>query len=339
MNAAQSGKSCFMATLEPTSLLSLRTKLTTRIAALVFWCVLLGTTSGAAELKQKTATAFNHYVSVSEGRMASDLAQNRFLWMDGLPEPRRHALYDRLLRGDVIVQHLETRDAGRRIPIPGGLVHHWIAVTFIRGVTLKQTIDLLQDYAQQQNIYRPEIVRSAVLRNTGGEFVVYCRLSYNGFVTVTYDVDLDVQYTRLALNRELSRSVSTRIVEVDDPGMPTEHKRPAGRDRGFLWRLYTYGRYEEKDGGVYVQLEIISLSRTVPAILAWFVNPYLKKVPTEYLSEILNSTRKALNDRSKKESDRLRVTIGTPIARPALSVVTHLTCENFKRKCEYSSTR
>lgn len=297
MNAAQSGKSCFMATLEPTSLLSLRTKLTTRIAALVFWCVLLGTTSGAAELKQKTATAFNHYVSVSEGRMASDLAQNRFLWMDGLPEPRRHALYDRLLRGDVIVQHLETRDTGRRIPIPDGLVHHWVAVMFIQGVTLTQTLDLLQDYKHQQNIYRSAIARSALLKRDGDDFAVCFRLFYRGVVTVAYDANFDVQYTRVDADRELSRSVSTRIVEIDDPGMPAEHERPAGSDRGFLWRLYTYGHYEEKNGGVYMQLEVIALSRSVPVVFAWFVKPYLKKIPTGYLSEILRSTREALKDR------------------------------------------
>lgn len=264
-------------------------------AVTFFLSSLLFTTSvKAAELKHKTVEAFNRYVSITESRMSSDLAHRHFLWIDGLPEPQQKAVYARLLRGDVVIEHLETQDDGRRIPIPSGLEHHWVAVAFIRGATLPQTVALLQDYNHQHDLYQHEIMQSKLLKENGGDFSVYLRLYYKVVVHVVYNANFDVQYTRISPTQELSRSVSTRIADVADLGEADEHEKPVGNDRGFLWRLYTYGRYEQKDGGTYMEVEFISLSWSVPAIFAWVVKPYLKKIPTEYLTDILESTRTSL---------------------------------------------
>jgi hypothetical protein len=67
-------------------------------------------------------------------------------------------------------------------------------------------------------------------------------------------------------------------------GSSTDNVRP------FLWRLHIYWRLEEKDGGIYLELEVIALSRSVPAIIPWFVNPPLNSVPKAYLSNCLNAT-------------------------------------------------
>lgn len=256
--------------------------------------LIFATSLCAAELKRRTVEAFNRYVSASESRMSSDRAGGRFLWVDRLPKAQRNAIYARLLGGGIVVEHLETRDGGRRIPIPGGLVHHWLAVAFVRGATLPQTLAIFQDYNHQQDIYEREIMQSKILDRNGGNFRVYLRLYYKAVVHVVYNANFDVQYTQVSPTQELSRSVSTRIAEVDNPGQPDEHEKPVGTDHGFLWRLYTYGRYEQKDGGTYIEIEFISLSRSVPAIFAWIVKPYMKKIPTEYLRDILDSTRTAL---------------------------------------------
>ena len=102
--------------------------------------------------------------------------------------------------------------------------------------------------------------------------------------------------------RVYSRSYSTRIVEVENADRSDEREKPIGKDRGFLWRLYSYWRFQEKDGGVYVQLESVALSRSVPLLLAWVVNPYLKSIPREYLSRLLTSTRVALTNKSAAAS-------------------------------------
>jgi hypothetical protein len=61
-----------------------------------------------------------------------------------------------------------------------------------------------------------------------------------------------------------------------------------------MWRLYSYWRIEEKDGGVYVQNESITLTRTVPAMLAWLINPLVKSIPRDVLSHLLTNTRNAV---------------------------------------------
>jgi len=43
-----------------------------------------------------------------------------------------------------------------------------------------------------------------------------------------------------------------------------------------------------------VQIESISLSRTVPLLLAWIVNPLTRSIPRDVLSRTLINTRKAV---------------------------------------------
>jgi hypothetical protein len=68
--------------------------------------------------------------------------------------------------------------------------------------------------------------------------------------------------------RALSQSYSTRIAEVENPHKPCEHELPVGKDHGYVWRLDNYWRIEEKDDGVYVQVESVGLRRTIPAMFA-----------------------------------------------------------------------
>jgi hypothetical protein len=61
-----------------------------------------------------------------------------------------------------------------------------------------------------------------------------------------------------------------------------------------MWRLNSYWRVEEKDGGVYVQTESITLSRTVPMMLAWIINPLTKSIPRDVILQLLTDTQKAV---------------------------------------------
>ncbi len=67
-----------------------------------------------------------------------------------------------------------------------------------------------------------------------------------------------------------------------------------------MWRLNSYWRLEEKDGGIYVQNQSVSLSRTVPVLLAWLIEPLTKSIPREVLSRTLNDTRKAVEANAAK---------------------------------------
>jgi hypothetical protein len=249
----------------------------------------------AVELKQETAIAFNRYIQLTEDRMANSLSDGRtFLWIDGSPDPKRDTLHTRLRQGEIIIERLETLDGVRNIAVPDGLIHHWIALGFIPGVSLQQTLALLQDYEQYPIIYQPDVKRSKLLGSDGTHFNIYLRLYQKAIVTAVFNAEFDVTYFRVDENRTHSRSYSKRIAEVENADRLDEREKPVGKDRGFLWRLYSYWRFQEKDGGVYVQLESVALSRSVPTLFAWLVNPLLKSLPKSYLSRLLNSTRVAL---------------------------------------------
>jgi hypothetical protein len=111
-----------------------------------------------------------------------------------------------------------------------------------------------------------------------------------------------VRDTQFGSSRFQTVSRSTRIAEVENPDSPNEHEKTVGNDHGYMWRLYTYWRIEEKDGGVYVQNESVSLSRTVPALLALVVNPLVKSIPRNVLIHLLTDTRNAVEKAEAKPS-------------------------------------
>ena len=61
-----------------------------------------------------------------------------------------------------------------------------------------------------------------------------------------------------------------------------------------MWRLNTYWSYEERDGGLYLQIESVSLSRSIPTGLGWAIGPFVESVPRESLEFTLHKTCEAL---------------------------------------------
>ena len=113
-------------------------------------------------------------------------------------------------------------------------------------------------------------------------------------ITVVVNTENDARFTRLGPDRVQSRIYSTRVAEVEDPGTPQEKEMPIGHDGGYLWRLYTYWRFLERDGGTYVQCEAISLTRGIPLGFGWLIGPFVTSIPRESLAFTLETTRKTL---------------------------------------------
>ena len=246
----------------------------------------------AAELKPEAAQGFDRYVHLSEQRMQTELRPGgAFLWVDGLPDTRRIDVYTRLQSGEVVAGRLETRDSSGHFHTPGAMIPHWIGTVFIPGVSLQQVLALIPDYDHHAEYYGPDVVKSKTLEHAGGDFKVYLRLIKKKIVTVVLDSEYDVHYEQFDADRAQSRSYSTRIVEVDHPGEASERQAPPGKDNGFLWRLNSYWRFSEKDHGVYVQCEAISLTRDIPIGLNWLIGPLVESIPRESLEFTLRSTR------------------------------------------------
>ncbi len=257
----------------------------------------------AAQLKAQTVGAFARYVQLSERQMDEfDANQAAFLRVDRLPADRRRGAVEQLHRGEVIIEPLETLDGGRAIQVPDGMVHDWIGTVFIPGATLEQTLSFEKDYNEHQNYFRPDVVSSKILSRDGDDFVVYFRLHKQEIVTSILDTEHDVHYQMLDAGHATSRSHTTRIQEVENAGSPEEKLKPVGNDNGFLWQMQTYWRFQEKDGGTYVECRSISLTRDIPAGLGWMVGPFVKSIPRESLTFTLSKTRSAVMRRSAARS-------------------------------------
>ena len=259
----------------------------------------------ATELKPETAAAFDRYIAATEARMSQDSSLDHFLVVDRLPETQRRDAYDQLRHGQPYIEELHTQADGRPIRIPSGLVHHWVGIIFIPKGTLADVNAVLQDVEQEPAIYKPGIRKARVIERDGNESKIYLQFYKKSIITVVLNAYFDVVETQLGASRAQSVSHSTRIAEVADAGTPNEHERAPGTDHGYVWRMCSYWRIEQKDGGVYVQNESITLTRTVPALLAWLINPLTKSIPREVLLDMLNDTQKAaVKPQSPSETQR-----------------------------------
>ena len=147
----------------------------------------------AAELRADTLDAFNRYVRVTESRMDGELQGTvPFLWIDRLPEADRRDALTRLKRGETVVSRLVTRDAGRQIDSPHGLIHHWIGTTFVAGGTVDRVVSLMQDYNRYQERYSPNVRRSRTISQQGETFKVYLQLFMKKIISVVLNTEYDV---------------------------------------------------------------------------------------------------------------------------------------------------
>jgi hypothetical protein len=270
---------------------------------------LVGTSARAAQLKPETVAAFERYVAATETQMDDDLRLNQFLIVDRLPDLQRKEAYGQLQRGQAYIEELHTREDRHPIHIPNGLIHHWAGVMFIPKGTLSETLAVLNDFDNEPEIYKPEIRRAKLIEQNGNQSKIYLQFYNKSIVTVVLDAYFDVAEKQMGSTREQSASRSTRIVEVVDAGSPNEHERTEGNDHGYMWRLDSYWRIEEKDGGVYFQNESITLTRTVPTMLAWLINPLTKSIPRGVLLDMLTDTQKAIL-KARKTSKQLGLSQG-----------------------------
>jgi hypothetical protein len=263
--------------------------------ALVICLTVAPTPAGATELRPEAAQGFDQYVRLTERRMQGELAPGGvFLWVDGLPEPRRSEVYARLQRGEVISVRLQTADPSGHASTPGALIHHWVGTIFIPGVSLAQVLAVVQDYDRHAEYYKPEVMQSKTVEHTGEDFKVHYRLRKKKIITIILDTDYEVRRHSLDAAHAYSSSLSTRIAQVENAGGADEHELPPGRDGGYMWRLNSYWRYFDSGSGVYVQCEAVSLTRDIPAGLNWLIGSFVESVPKESLEFTLHSTSSAV---------------------------------------------
>jgi hypothetical protein len=230
-----------------------------------------------------------------EARNEGELKRgSALLWVDGLSEKQRAEAYAELKRGEVKMQKLEILENDKPVACPGGMIHHWTGLVFIPRAKLEDVLGVLEDYDRHSVYYAPDVERSNIESREGDHFRVFLRFRRHKVITVVLDTEHEVQYFHDAAGSAHSRSSAVRIAEVENAGKSDEREKTPGDDGGFMWRMETWWRMEERDGGVYVQSEVASLTRDIPAALAWMIKPFVTGIPKETLTFTLEATRKAV---------------------------------------------
>jgi hypothetical protein len=188
--------------------------------------------------------------------------------------------------------------------IEGGMIQDWRGAMYLPHATIQKVKTVLQDYDGYKQFYKPEVIESKQLAHQGDDYDVFLRLRKKQVLTVVLNTEYHVRYSRPDPSRMYVVSHSTRIGEVKNPERSLAAERPVGHDFGFLWRLNSYWRFEEADGGVYAECRAISLSRDVPLGLGWMVKGFVAKFPKESMLNTLRGTRAAVEALDAKPETR-----------------------------------
>ena len=245
-------------------------------------------TAKPIQLNPQTLKAFDAYIHHAETEMEQTLhGKWPFLWSEETLERS-----EEVGRGQVVAQFWSGRGP---VKVPNGLIHDWIAAVFIPDSTIKKIFAVMQEYDNHKNIYKSEVIDSKLISRVGNDFQIYLRLLKKKMITVVLDTDHEVHYRPADRARWECRSYTTRIAEVEHAGSRNERVLKPDTGYGFLWRLYSYWRFEARDAGVVVECRAISLTRDVPFGLGWVIEPIIQKLPKESLINTLEATRQALH--------------------------------------------
>jgi len=253
-----------------------------------------------SSLQPATIRAFESYVAATEARLGRSLGRSDSFWIDELAPQKRGEAYDRLKSGKVELRRVSGEQDAGKSAIPGGMIHDWQGIVFIPGVKLDEVLDFLRDYDQRATDYAPDVERSKIEEHDGDHFRVFMRFRRKKIITVVLNTEQEITYYRDSPARAHSRSSATRIAEVENAGTPQEKEKAPGEDSGFMWRLETWWRMEERDGGVYVQNEVVSLTRDIPAAVAWMIEPFVTGIPKESLEFTMEATRRGVLGRKRR---------------------------------------
>ena len=246
--------------------------------------------AGGAKPAAATVQAFDDYVARAEERIRKE--ERSVATFDPAADQGQAALASE----KAVVAPRGPAGKGA-VDIPEGMIHDWSGTILLRGVTLEDVLAVLQDYDHAAKYYAPEVLASKLMAREGDDFRVSLRLRERKVITVVMDSEYAVRYGKLDAEHRFSWSRSTRVTEIADAGGPHERAVPDAESHGYMWRLNAYWRFSKVSGGVLVECEAISLTRSVPAGLGWLVGPFVREIPRESLETTLEQTRDAVMGR------------------------------------------
>jgi hypothetical protein len=245
--------------------------------------------ANASELQPETVNAWNEYVRSADLQMKDRLSgKASFLWTNESPDRRQ-----RVARGGIVVASVLPHGT---LKVPKGLIHHWIGSVFIPGATIDSISALLQNYGAYKDFYKPVVVDSKMMgcTSTDPRFWMLWQTKVL-FITAAVEGQYQAHQVRVDSRRGYDISDSLVVQEIDNYGHAGQRLLPDGTGSGYIWRVHSIARYEQRDGGVNLELEAIALTRDIPTSVRWLVNPIVNRLSTNSLTTTLEQTRDAIN--------------------------------------------
>lgn len=252
--------------------------------------------AGAANLNPATAKAWDEYVASAHAQMKARLGPTAcFLWAE--EDAGRMA---RLRAGEIVIAPDDPQTPRH---IPGGLIHHWIGAMLIPNVTLPEVLAGIRDYPKYTRYY-PSVIVSKLLATEGAvdRFTSIERHQAMFSTRIALDADFTAEYVQAGEKRAYSESSTTRLQQIDSYGSASQHELGPMAPSAYVWALSTISRYEERDGGVYLELEAMALSRDIPMGLHWLVEPFVRKASVSAMDASLKETRDIFMTRRPAEN-------------------------------------
>jgi hypothetical protein len=243
----------------------------------------------AATLKPETKEAWDEYLQSAFAAMQARLQPGaHFLWLDDEPERAEHIR----ARGPYIEPM--SRDIPRKVP--HGLIHDWLGAGFVPNAKIEDILQVVRDYDHYKDVYRPGVIDSMSRGTDGMKDLFSMRLVNKSVVAKTaLDTDCEVSYIRVDDQHWYSISNTTHILEIDKFGTPEQRTLPEDTGTGLIWRLSSITRLEQRDGGVYAELEALALSRDIPAAFRLIATPIVRRVSRDSLATSLHQTKVAID--------------------------------------------
>jgi hypothetical protein len=246
--------------------------------------------SNAAELQLKTETlaAWQNYIRAANLRMQGRVHGGApFLWIDESAERGR-----RVRAGEILVTPVSEQSPMR---VPNGLIHDWIGAAFFPNASLADILAVVQDYSRYKEFYKPLVIDSRLLGSDGTDYrFSLLMLNKSLFAKNALLTEWKEGYAQVDDRRWYSVASTTRVQEIDEYGSPGERELPVDTGSGYIWRLYSFSRFEQRDGGVYVEMEAMALSRDIPSVLRWMIDPIVRRVSRGSVFTSFTETRAAL---------------------------------------------
>jgi hypothetical protein len=245
------------------------------------------TAAQAATLALETKAAWDEYLRKADADLRERTrAGGSFLWS------RENTESDaRVRRGEIVVAPAPGQNPKR---VAGGLIHHWMGAMFVPGLRLGNVLQITRDYDRYKEFYRPFVIDSKSVECNDVEDRFSIRLMNKAlYLKMAVDADYHSKTVRLDERRLYSVSKSTRVQEIEEYGQPGERRIPEGEGGGYIWSLCSISRLEERDGGVYVEVEALALSRDIPAMLRLMMEPVVRRMSRNSLATALRQTEEA----------------------------------------------